>query len=54
MYQIARGTTHGLEDVSHSIDIINTLNQNSVPAARSLFDPEQEIVVTRARRAGWI
>ncbi|MCI0691944.1 GHMP kinase [candidate division KSB1 bacterium] len=48
MYQIAQGTTHGLEDVKHFIDIINTLGQNSVPEARSLFDPEHEILVTRA------
>lgn len=48
MFRIAQGTTHGLEDVSHFIDVINTLNQNSVPVARSLFDPEQEIIVTRA------
>ncbi len=48
MYQIAQGITHGLEDVKHFIDIINTLDRNSVPEARALFDPEHEIIVTRA------
>lgn len=48
MYQIAQGPTRGLEDARHFIDIINTLDRNRVPEARSLFDPEKEIIVARA------
>ena len=48
MYRIAQGEAHGLEDVGQFIDLVNRLDQNAVPAARSLFDPQKEIVVTRA------
>lgn len=48
MYRIAQGTTHDLEDVSRFIEIINALPQNPVREIRSWFDPEKEILVTRA------
>ncbi len=48
MYRIVQGSAHDLQDVARFIDLINTLAQNEVPEARSLFDPEKEIIVTRA------
>jgi L-arabinokinase len=48
MYRIVQGTAHGLPDVARFVDLINTLAQSSVAKARTLFDPEHEIIVTRA------
>jgi L-arabinokinase len=48
MYRIVQGSAHGLQDVARFVDRINTLDQNDVPEARSLFDPEKEVIVTRA------
>jgi L-arabinokinase len=42
------GSTHGLKDAARFIETINTLHQSEVGEARTLFDPEKEIVVTRA------
>lgn len=48
MYRIVQGTTHGLQDVSRFVDVINTMAQSLIAGARTLFDPEKEIIVTRA------
>ena len=48
MYRIVHGSTHGLQDVACFVDLLNALDQNDVPEARSLFDPTKEIIVTRA------
>src|SRR5574339_1282631 len=48
MYRIVQGTTHGLKDVAHFIEVINTLPRSSLAEARSLFDPEKEVIVARA------
>lgn len=48
MYQIVEGTSHDLEDVSHFIEIINTLERREIPEVRALFDAGKEIIVTRA------
>ncbi|MFL6216181.1 MAG: galactokinase family protein, partial [Blastocatellia bacterium] len=48
MLQIAHGSTEGLRDVERFIQTINTLDQCDVAAARTLFDDESEIIVTRA------
>jgi len=48
MYRIVQGSTHGLQDVARFVDLLNTLDQNDVPEARWLFDPEKELIVTRA------
>ncbi len=48
MYRIICGTTHDLPDVAAFIETLNTLEQSPVPEAHRLFDPEVEIVVTRA------
>jgi len=48
MYRLVHGSTHGLNDITRFVDVINTLAQNSVVEARSLFDPEREVIVARA------
>lgn len=48
MYRIVHSTTPHLEDVDRFLALMNTLDQNSVAEARTLFDPEEEIIVTRA------
>jgi L-arabinokinase len=48
MYRLVHGSTRGLNDISRFIDIINTLPQNNVIEAHSLFDSAKEIIVTRA------
>ncbi len=48
MYRLVHGSTRGLNDVSRFIDIINTVPQNNAIEERSLFDPEKEIIFTRA------
>ncbi len=48
MYRIAQSTTPHLEDVDRFLAIINTLDQNAVVQARTLFDPATEIIVARA------
>lgn len=48
MYRIAHGSTHGLQDVARFVDLINRLGENEVPEARSLFDPDKELIITRA------
>jgi galactokinase len=48
MYRIVHGPTYDLPDVTAFIEILNTLDQNSTPAARRLFDLNAELFVTRA------
>ncbi|MEN3334608.1 MAG: galactokinase [Blastocatellia bacterium] len=48
MLQITHGSTQGLADVERFIETINGLDQSDVAAARSLFDSDAEIIVTRA------
>src|ERR1700682_6111112 len=48
MYRIVHGTTYDLPDVTAFIEILNTLDQNSTPEARRLFDLNAEFFVTRA------
>jgi L-arabinokinase len=48
MYRIVQGTTHGVQDVARFVDLVNTLDQNEVPEARTLFDPQKEVIITRA------
>jgi L-arabinokinase len=48
VYRIVQGSTHGLQGVARFVDVINALAQNRVVEARTLFDPEKEIIVTRA------
>ncbi|MGH7451294.1 MAG: galactokinase [bacterium] len=48
MYRLVHGSTRGLDDVVRFVDVINALAQSSVLEARTLFDPEKEIIVTRA------
>lgn len=48
MYQIVHGSTHNLPDVDNFIETLNTLDRNLTPEARGLFDPQAELVVTRA------
>jgi galactokinase len=48
MLQITHGSTQGLADVERFIETINTLDQSDVAAARSLFDGQSEIIITRA------
>lgn len=48
MYRIVQGSTHGLQDVARFVEVINTLEQNEAPEARSLFNQEKELIVARA------
>jgi len=48
MRQIIHGSTQGLADVERFIETLNRLDQSEVAAARSLFDDNEEIIVTRA------
>jgi L-arabinokinase len=48
MRQITHGSTAGLADVERFIQTLGTLDQSDVAAARSLFDGDEEIIVTRA------
>src|SRR5918911_280589 len=48
MLQITHGSTEGLPDVERFIQTLGTLDQSDIAAARSLFDHDAEIIVTRA------
>lgn len=48
MYQITQGTTHQLPDVEAFIETLNGLDQHAMPQVRELFEPQVELVVTRA------
>jgi len=48
MYRVVKGKTNDLPDAGDFIDILNKLDQHSIPEARHLFDTQKELVVTRA------
>jgi galactokinase len=48
MYEIIHGSTQGLSDVEAFIDALTALDRSPTPQARGLFDPNGEIVLTRA------
>jgi len=51
MYRVGkglRGHTNNIPDAGEFIDILNQLDQHSDPKVRRLFEPQPELVVTRA------
>ena len=48
MYQIVHGSTQNLEDVQAFIAMLDKLYDHPIEAVRNLFDPNAELVVTRA------
>ena len=48
MIEIVFGSTRQLPDVERFLDTLNTLDQHPTPEARSLFDDEAGLIVTRA------
>ena len=48
MVNIISGDSHNLKDVQNFIDLIDTLEENPILEARSLFKPNEEIYITRA------
>ena len=48
MCRVTNGSTRNLPDVQEFLDTLNVLKECPVPAARDLFDPAAELVVTRA------
>jgi galactokinase len=48
MFKIIQGKTFGLKDVDNFIELLNTLDQQPLKQAQSFFNPEKEIVVSRA------
>src|SRR5207244_13142719 len=48
MYRVVKGRTNNIPDAGDFIDILNKLDEHSDPKVRQLFDPQQELVVTRA------
>ncbi|MBX3011132.1 MAG: hypothetical protein KF832_06470 [Caldilineaceae bacterium] len=48
MYQIRQGSPHRLADVQAFLAQLNQLENHPLAAARTLFDPTQALVVTRA------
>ena len=48
MYRITEGSTHDLIDIETFINTLNTLNQHPMQEVRTLFDRNEELIVTRA------
>ena len=48
MYRPITDSTHHLADVDAFLDLLNALDRHPVPEARTLFDPEVDLVVARA------
>lgn len=48
MVQITQGDTHNLTDVGQFITLLNALSRHEHEQVRSLFDPDGELVITRA------
>ncbi|HZI47483.1 MAG TPA: hypothetical protein VFD75_06775, partial [Pyrinomonadaceae bacterium] len=48
MYQVVNAITHNLPDVEVFIDTLNRLDQKPSAASRTLFNPNDELFVTRA------
>jgi L-arabinokinase len=47
-YEIIRGDTHGLADVSEFLRLLSRLQDHATPELITFFDPQSEITVTRA------
>src|SRR6267142_1987731 len=47
-YKIVQGSTHGLPDVQMFLTTLGALDINPTLAARTLFDKDAELVITRA------
>jgi hypothetical protein len=48
MYRVVKGPETSLPDVGVFLDILNRLGEHPLGEVRELFDPRQELVVTRA------
>ncbi|MBI4579575.1 MAG: GHMP kinase [Planctomycetes bacterium] len=48
MYRVTEGSTQGLPDVQAFLDLLGGLHRHPIEAARGLFDPTGELIVTRA------
>jgi len=48
MDKLSQGSPHNLPDVAAFLDLLNSLGTHPEPAVRALFDPAEELVVTRA------
>ena len=47
-YEIIRGDTHDLADVSEFLGMLSRLHERAVPELRTFFDPQSEITIARA------
>jgi len=47
-YEIIHGSAHKLPDVSAFIETLNRLEVHPAPDARTLFEPQQELIIARA------
>ncbi len=47
-YEIIRGDTHGLADVSEFLGMLSRLHDHAAPELRAFFDPQGELTITRA------
>lgn len=47
-YEIVRGKTHGLSDVSQFLETLGALDDHALPELRTFFDPHHEVTITRA------
>ncbi len=47
-YEIIRGDTHGLADVSEFLGMLSGLQHHASPELRAFFDPQRELTITRA------
>ena len=47
-YEIIRGDTHGLADVSEFLGMLSGLRDHASPELRGFFDPQRELTITRA------
>ena len=47
-YEIVRGSTHGLSDVSKLLETLSALEEHALPQLRTFFDSRAELTITRA------
>ncbi len=47
-YEIVRGNTHDLSDVSEFLETLSTLADHALPQLRTFFNPRAELTITRA------
>jgi galactokinase len=47
-YEIIRGDTHGLADVSEFLGMLSTLQDHAAPELRAFLDPQRELTIARA------